>query len=123
MGAAAVSRRRRCAQSRGLICQTEAKGGEDGSRFAWLPQPTGFSELRKESAKDDRTLRSVADLAQSLIYDFPRKGRGDEYKNALKVWFACLEGGDGSAEDARAAFAAGAHEADLLVLPDDGPDT
>jgi hypothetical protein len=78
--------------------------------------------LALEKTKQNRTLSSVADLAQCLMYDFPREGRGEDYKVALAVCFSCLEGGDSSAEDARAAFVAAAHEVDLMVLPDDGPD-
>ena len=70
-----------------------------------------------------RTLLTVTDLAQCLMYDFPGEGRANAYKTALMACLACLErSGDDSIEEVRAAFVDAAHEVDLFVLPDDGPD-
>jgi hypothetical protein len=57
-----------------------------------------------------------------LIRDFPKDGRGDAYLTALMVSHQVMIGSeDDTAEDARAAFVAAAHEVGLTIIPDDGP--
>jgi hypothetical protein len=69
-----------------------------------------------------KTLTTVSELAQSLMYDFPKEGRGEAYQTALMTCLDVLEGGDSTAEEARASFIDAAHEVELMVLPEDGPD-
>jgi hypothetical protein len=84
--------------------------------------PVAELQISLPSTREQRNLHTVAELAQCLLYDFPGKNRGAEYMTALMVCLECLEGGESSPEDARSAFVLAAHEVDLLVLPDDGPD-
>jgi hypothetical protein len=68
-------------------------------------------------------LYMVTDLALCLMYDFPKEGRGEAYTTALMACLAFLEGsGDDTVADVRAAFVDAAHEVEMFVLPDDGPD-
>nr|WP_320196647.1 DUF982 domain-containing protein [Agrobacterium rosae]MDX8316330.1 DUF982 domain-containing protein [Agrobacterium rosae] len=70
------------------------------------------------------TLGTVSALARCLLRHWPDGTHGEAYVTALMVCDAVLAGGeDDTAEDARASFIAAAHEAGLLVSPDDaGPD-
>jgi hypothetical protein len=100
----------------------DGSGGNKGEFKMTRIIPVAEIQIGLPSTREEKKLGTVAELAQCLLYDFPSKGRGDEYMTALMVCLECLEGGDSSPEDARAAFVMAAHEVDLLVLPNDGPD-
>lgn len=65
-------------------------------------------------------LMRVSDLADCLMHRWPIEGRGEDYLTALMVCHEVLRGSeDDTAEQARSAFVAAAHEVGLSVIPDD----
>ncbi|WP_144579288.1 DUF982 domain-containing protein [Agrobacterium sp. DE0009] len=66
-------------------------------------------------------LETVKDLASYLFKKWPGPENNRAYLTAVMVCSAVLENGlSERRDDARAAFVAAAHEARLVVLPDDG---
>jgi hypothetical protein len=68
-----------------------------------------------------KNLFRVKDLAEVLLYNFPKEGRGEEYNTALMACLDCMSDGDTLPSEAREAFVAAAHECGVSVLPDDAP--
>ena len=61
-----------------------------------------------------RTVTSVREAAECLLGEWPKKGRGDHYRRAVRACHDALEGA-ATAESARHAFIRAALEAGILV--------
>ncbi|WP_173995774.1 DUF982 domain-containing protein [Agrobacterium tumefaciens] len=83
----------------------------DGVAVPIVPVQIGWSD----------PLKTVGDLADYLMRQWPASGGNDAYLTALMVCDAVLSGSeDDTPEHARAAFIEAAYEAGLPVIEDDG---